>query len=323
MTTHARTLRLTDLPALALHSRRVYPNHAVTLEHCDDSERVRPSVWSLIQAALPRRRHIWISRDGGTLLGVASLRRRGGRSAWEIDTLISTMRNEAFLLDLLDRVVATAGADGAHRLFLRVATDSAALEPARRHGFAAVCEETLYRSTVPAERLREQIANSDRVPEEARQRVKADDHTLYRLYAAAVPQEVRWQTALSPAEWRAAQEPLGDHGREWVVECEDAALGAYVRVARGAAANRVTLLTDGTARQAQAAVAVALGQSRKGRRVEVLLPDHAIAETRAVLDLGLEPVAQYQLLARSIAQRASRLRLAEQSVEGSARTVIQ
>lgn len=320
MTAHARTLRLTDLPALALHSRRVYPNQAVTLEHCDDSESLRPSVWSLLQAAaLPGGRHIWISRDGGTLLGVASLRRRSGRSAWEIDTLISTMHNEAFLLDLLDRVVATAGAHGAHRLFLRVPADSAALEPARRHGFAAVSEETLYRSAGPVDRLIDRLARAA----SARRRDKADDQALYHLYAAAVPQEVRWQTALSPAEWRAAQEPLGGDGREWVVECGDAGLGALIRVGRSAAANRVTLLTDKTAAQAEAALAVALAQSRRGRRVELLLPDHAIAEARAVTDLGLEPVAEYQLLARSIAQRASRLRLAEQSVEGSARPVIQ
>ena len=192
MTDSIRTLGLIDLPVLALHSRRVYPNQAVTFEHGQASYGLRPGPLRLLRACLlpGHQRQIWVGRDGATLLGVAALRRRGGRSAWEIDTLITTAPNEAFLLDLLDRAVATAGSDGAHRLFLRLSTASPALEQARRHGFVVVTEETLFGVSQPLP--------MDTPPHRARRRTRADDHALFRLYSQAVPQEVRWQTALAP-----------------------------------------------------------------------------------------------------------------------------
>ena len=92
MTDSIRTLGLIDLPVLALHSRRVYPNQAVTFEHGQASHGLRPGPLRLLRACLlpGHQRQIWVARDGATLLGVAALRRRGGRSAWEIDTLITT-----------------------------------------------------------------------------------------------------------------------------------------------------------------------------------------------------------------------------------------
>ncbi len=318
MTAHARTVRLTDLPILAFHSRRVYPNQAITFEHGDASQRLRPNLRRLLRACLlPRNeRGIWISRDGGTLLGVAALRRRGGRSAWEIDALITTVPNEAFLLDLLDRAVATAGADGAHRLFLRLPSDSAIVDPSLRHGFLAVTEETLYAAAQPLP-LQATVSG-------ARRRQRSDDHALFRLYSQAVPQEVRWQTALSPTEWRAALEPLGGGGEEWVLPAADGAgVEAFVRLCRSASGARVSLLTEGQAPQAESGLALALARAPKKRRFQVLLPEYALAERRAAEMIGLEPVAQYLLLVRPIAQRARRLQLAERKVEGSVRPVIQ
>lgn len=312
MTSQARRLRLTDLPVLAWHSRRVYPNQAITL-----AAQHRPSPWRLLRTCLlpGAGGRIWISRDGGTLLGVAALRPRSGRSAWEIDTLLSPLDNEAYLLDLLDRAVATAGAASAHRLFLRLPLGSPALEPARRHGFVAVTEETLYSSAG---------SSPAAAPSPARRRRHADDLSLFQLYCRNVPQEVRWQTALAPAEWRATLDPLGDGGDEWLLPTPDgASLAAFLRLSHSGADTRASLLTDGEPRSAEAALALARDRTGPGRRLQLLLPDYAVSEARAAEALGLTPAARFQLLVRAIAQRVRRLQLAEQPVEGSPRPVLQ
>jgi hypothetical protein len=331
MTANARRLRLTDLPVLAFHSRRVYPNQAITLEHAGAPDAAHPNRWRLLRTAVwpGRRRRIWISRDGSTLLGVIALRRRTGRSAWEIDTLITATSNDAFLLDLLDRAVATAGADGAHRLFLRLATNSPALSVAQNHGFIAIAPETLYSTPLSAQRVAPTAP-----PPTARRRVRADDHNLFQLYCQVTPHEARWQTALSPAEWRAAQEPLGPDGKEWVLPAvtattgpnqhPPAGLGALARLALHNGARTISLLAQEGAETAAAALDTALAAAHvsSGRQVTLLIPEYATAAHRAAHQRGMHAIGEYLMLVRPIAQRVRRLEVADQAVEGSARSVL-
>jgi hypothetical protein len=331
MSSDPRPLRLIDLPILALSSQRVHPNQAITLRSLASQGTDGLATWDLIRASsrFARGRKIWISRDGSTLLGVAGVRRRSGRIAWEIDHLVTTTANEAFLLDLLDRVVATAGADGAHRLFLRVAQDSDVLATALRHGFTVATEETLFEATPTPN------PSHDASRRSARRRHRSDDHALFRLHSQEVNQEVRWLTALSPAEWRAAQEPLGANGSEWVVAtADDSGAQALTRISQNSAGVGVSILSatattasgpaDSKDFDASAlALDVALGQSKDSERFRLLVPDHAIQTARAAQAVGLREVGGFSLLVRPIAQRTHRLQIAERAVEGSARPVIQ
>jgi hypothetical protein len=324
MTVNARHLRLTDLPVLAFHSRRVYPNQAVTLEHAGAPGNARPSFWQTLRTALwpGHRRRIWISRDGSTLLGVIALRRRMSRSAWEINTLITTTRNDAFLLDLLDRAVATAGADGGHRLFLRLATDSPALPVAQSHGFIPITSETLY-ATPLSPPLR---APADPSPA-ARRRTRADDHDLFRLYCQVTPHEARWQTALSPVEWRAAQEPLGPDGKEWVLpaasETNGISLGALAQLAGHGDGRTIKLLAQDNDDAAAAALDIALAAVKGSDQPTILLvPEYDTAAHRAAEQRGMHAVGETIMLVRPIAQRVRRLEVADKAVEGSARSVV-
>lgn len=332
MSAEARTLRLLDLPLLAMHSQRVHPNQAVTLGSLASAREAGPS-WSdlLLNGlrlgalhvnflGLNKGRAIWVSREGSTLLGMAGLRRRSGRVVWEIDQLLTTTPNEAFLLDLLDRVVATAGADGAHRLFLRLRADSNALQPALQHGFSVVMEETLFEGAPPSVVSEQDTRDSGGA--HARRRRRGDDQALFQLHLQAVNQEVRWLTALSPREWRAALDPLGRGGEEWVLPGKDnVGIDALVRIAPGRKMSCATVLSTNLD-SARDGVALALrkGGEKHGRvRLLAGTGDVSIAAERA----GLAPSGQFQLLVRPIAQRAHRLQLAEQAVEGSARHVIQ
>jgi len=325
----ARALRLLDLPLLAMHSQRVHPNQAVTLGSLASARQAGPSWSDLLHNGLRlgalhvnRGRAIWVSREGSTLLGMAGLRRRSGRVVWEIDQLLTTTPNEAFLLDLLDRVVATAGADGAHRLFLRLRADSNALQPALQHGFSVVMEETLFEGAATNTGIVSEQGTHDSGGAHARRRRRGDDQGLFQLHSHAVNQEVRWLTALSPREWRAALDPLGRGGEEWVLPGEDnVGIDALVRIAPGRKMSCATVLSTNLD-SARDGVALALRKGgEKHDRVRLLAGagDVSMAAERA----GLSPSGQFQLLVRPIAQRAHRLQLAEQAVEGSARHVIQ
>lgn len=318
MTVAARPLRVTDLPVLALHNNAAYPNQAVTLDRCDHPADVHKSVWQLLDGGLLpfRTRRIWIGRQGMTLIGLASVRPRKGHFAWEIDTLLSTTNADVYVLDLLDRAVAAAGAEGAGRLFLRVRVDSPLLAAARQHGFTVVTEETRFHAPAPP--------RGEALPPGGRRRTRADDLAIFRLYIQAVPQEVRWHTALSPLEWRAAEEPLGGPAHDWILPANtDSGLRALVRLAADTADTRATLLTEGTPESARLALGTALALAPRRHHFHLLLPAYAVSEATAAVEAGLEPAESFMLLVRPIAQRTRRLHLAEHPVEARVRPVLQ
>jgi hypothetical protein len=321
----ARPLSLTALPLLAVAGRGLYANHAVTLEHGDASSRHRPSITRLLRSCLqPGARPIWLSREGLSLLGLAAVRPRGGDSAWEIDSLILGLHSEAFVLDLLERCIATAGAHSAHRLFLRLPAESSLIPAARRQGFAAVCTETLLTADSAPAPL------DPRASMDGWRRRRRDDHDLFQIFSRAVPSEVRWQTALTPREWRALQDPLGRGAEEWVWDPNGDGVTALARIVRSRRTIRATLLTEDGPEGARALTrllhALSVGTAAtKGRlhRVQVLLPDYLPILANTLREHGLQDTAQYDVGVRPIAQRTQRLQLAEKSVEGASRPVIQ
>ncbi len=333
MTPHTRPLGLADLPLMALAGRAPYANEAVTLEHGAASVRGRPGWERLLRNSIqPGGREVWISRDGLSLRGLAAVRPRGGASAWEIDVLVLGVQSEALTLDLLERCVATAGARGAHRLFLRLAAGNPALPAARRQGFAAAGSETLLVRSPEAGGDRDATAAGLGAVTAAapawRNRTRADDHDLFRLFGDTAPHDTRWQVALTPQEWRAAQDPLGRGGREWV--CTGDAGPALLRVRRGEGRIRATLLSADRREPADAAVALLRRFAGAGSRgggprstAEVLLPDHLPVVADAFRDHGYHDAARFDLSVRPIAQRTQRLQLAERSVEGTVWPAIQ
>lgn len=317
MNAPVRRFRLTDLPILMAQHRDARVNQALPFRRCDRPEAPLRDWMPFAGAPLPwGRRRVWIARDGLSVLGLVSVRPRGGRAAWEIDTLVAPAAGDAYLLDLFDRAVATAGAAGAGRLFLRVAAQSPALEAARRHGFVVVGEETRYGRG-------DRTAVALQPPAAARREHRREDQALFRLYSQAVPQEVRWHTALSPAEWRAAEEPLGRGGREWVIPNggEGDAPAALVRLAEHEQATRAALLTDGSPQSARDALALALKAAAADRPFFLLVPSYAVSDAGAAEAGGLVALDRFVLLVRPIAQRAGRLQVTERAVDASASPV--
>ena len=318
MSAQARTVALTDLPLLTLHDDRArHNNTALTLEHGVASatlgmRRALRGAVGPLAVVLGGSTPIWISRDGSTLLGLAALRPRSTHRVWEIDLLFHNgPDDDVVLLDLLDRAVATAGADGAHRIFLRLPEGSTALANAQRHGFSTVHEEQWYASEgVP-------VAAA---PPPARPRRRADDTAFFRFYNQNTPHGVRWQMALTPWEWAAMQDPLGANGKEWSILDDAGAAIGLVRMAHSAHGCTAALLTDATPESTERAVRWAGSQStRRAQPLHLVIPKYTAVQLRAAADARLAPSLRSILLVRPIAQRMRRLQFTHDALKAHAK----
>src|SRR4030042_4465369 len=202
--TVARTVRPTDLVALVSFDGRVYPNEAKTRERIGKTGSAPHPLESALERwfSVATGRHTWISVEGTPLRGLVSGRRRGSRAVWEVDCLINAAEDDGTVcLSLLDQAVAEAVRSGVEKVFLRLAGDSGILPFARRVGFREFLTEQLYSSRAPKIGF---LSVDQELP--LRKRVRADDHSLFLLYNALVPEAVRRAEAVTLGEWRAAQE---------------------------------------------------------------------------------------------------------------------
>ncbi len=330
MTVQARNLRPTDLPVLAFHSHRFYPNQAMTLDRAFVFGATNFNLRKLIQTILwpGRGSHTWISRDGSSLLGLISLRRRTDQTAWEIDTLISTTKNDVFLLDLLDRAVATAAVDGAHRLFVRLVEGSPAIEVVQSQGFIPIASETIYEiPTLP--KLPSWISNLQTIHYQN----PLTDQELFQLYCQVTPREARWQTALSPSEWRGAQESLGSRGKEYFVASEknkqsgsggESANTGLIRITTHRKTSAITVLVPSQENIVNTTIntALSIAITMKSQRTHLSVPDYDSIIHRTASKLEMRNIGKSIMLVRPIAQRVRRLELAEKSVEKGVRSAV-
>jgi len=154
----ARPLRPTDLPALAsLWARGKLPvggGHAAAF--CNEArvwERLGLEEHSLrlLERALQQwapigsGRLTWVALRGLALRGLASARRRGRRSVWEVDHLVGAPGEEGTCASLLEDLAHGLGRSGVEKVFLRLDAHSRLLDAARSAGFVPYMSERLWR----------------------------------------------------------------------------------------------------------------------------------------------------------------------------------
>ena len=99
--TSVRTVRPTDLVALAAYDGRVYPNESVTRDRIGTATSPHPLETALEQwFSFATGRHTWISVKGATLRGLVSARRRGSKAAWEVDCLIDAAEEDGLVHEM-------------------------------------------------------------------------------------------------------------------------------------------------------------------------------------------------------------------------------
>ncbi|TAK34128.1 MAG: hypothetical protein EPO21_10620 [Chloroflexota bacterium] len=302
-----RTIRPTDLLALASFARRGYCNEAKTRRDFAAPASLPTPLPELARQWLfaRTRRLTCIAVDGGQALGLASGRRRGGHSTWEVDRLLLPLENRVprVCTDLLDHLVESAGTRGVHKIFLRLREDSDILFAAQQAGFFPYKSETLF---VLHQGSRASDSANGNVAWIVRPKVVADHASLFRLYSATVPAPVREVEALTLQEWLANRDGAdGARFRRELVAEKDGALAAWlqsVSVGGNQHLDILALLDAGI--NLQALLEMGLRQVNGGPVVYCLVPDYLGSLQSILLECGYDEVARFRSLAKQLAARA-------------------
>ena len=297
--TRARHPLPTDLVALITHDGRVYPNEAKTWDRMGvDDSGPHPLGTALEQwLSFATGKHAWVSVHGATIRGLVSARRRGKRTAWEVDSLINADQDWSVARSLLERMVAGVAKQGAERIFLRVAADSCLVEIARDVGFFSYMRETLYRADGPVP------AEDPNLP--LRPASKADAFGIYQLYNAATPANVRAIEGATFREWQAAREPWGGRPSDLLLE-EEGIITGWLRLLRGSE-GRFSLLVHPQRRDADAFLQTALARLKGSQSVLCLVPSQGESLSRQLRELGFSPRGDYVVMAKRLAKHAQEL----------------
>ena len=297
--TRARHPLPTDLVALIAHDGRVYPNEAKTWDRMGMGQGGPHPLGAALEQWLSfaTGKHTWVSVRGATIRGLVSARRRGKRSAWEVDCLINADEDSSVTGSLLERMAAGATKEGATRIFLRVLADSPIVEIARSVGFFVYAQETLYRTDEPA------AAKDPGLP--FRPATKADALGIYHLYNAVTPANVRAIEGATLGEWQAAREPWGGNPKDLVLE-EDGVITGWLRLLAGNE-GRFAMLIHPQRRDAQAFLETALAHLHGCRSVFCLAPSRGDSIARLLRKLAFSPVEDYQAMSKRTARLVQEL----------------
>ncbi len=169
------------------------------------------------------RENIFGAIDGGRITGLASACRRAGSTSGGVCQLVVVRDDEQSCGKLLETLAGHAGEHGAERLFLLLPDEGRLVDMVRKSGFFPCTSLTVFTlagraalvGTTPVQRYRPRLAG--------------DEHSLYRIYNATTPAEVREAVGLTLQQWMDAQEPRSKRTRELVVE-EDGEIRVWVRL---------------------------------------------------------------------------------------------
>lgn len=252
-------------------------------------------VWE--RSRLRRRSGAWICTSGVRVRGVASARRCAGPTAWVVDHLaLSPTGTEENAAELLERAAVHAGSQGARRLFLRTPEGWHMSETGRRCGFHPCAQATVHALAGRTPLMGVEAASG------VRPRLPSDDLGLFRLYNSCTPSEVRSVVGMTLQEWQDAQQPPGRSTREFVLE-DGAVLAAWIRLDRYRGRIRVqTALAPDWGGDPRSLVAFVLGQTGS-RPVLWEVPDYHEGMRMLLEQVGLEAVASYKVMVKTLAVR--------------------
>jgi len=242
---------------------------------------------------LADRRHAWIAARGLRACGLASVRRRSGPSAWEVDYLIVGQQDETLCLTLLEQLSQGLGRSGAEKVFLRLKEDSPLLGTIRQAGFFPYLKERLLAIDKAPQGL-----EPAKLP--LRERTSADVLPLFQLYNASVPVAVRRHEAATVREWAGVQE--NGHCQHLIVTGPEGP-AACLRVSKKSQVGRFSLVAQ---RREMVALddllAAALSYLADRRPILCLVPEYQKTVARRLEELGFRAVAEYTVLLNRLAR---------------------
>jgi hypothetical protein len=291
-----RALHLTDIAVLLLFLGKSPVNEARMRDRLTSKEVELLAAGPLLRGCLisDDKRCSFVCVHRGFVQALVSLRRCRGPSAWMVERLLLSPGYEGLCVDLLGRLAFTGGKLKAERLFLRLDSSSPAVDMAKQAGFNHYLTEYLYcleeaRQTEPAE---SRLA--------LRPKSSADEHSLFRLYSAAAPHQVRCAEGMTLQEWSQIRDK--DATSELVLE-KGGEISAWVRIRLGRTAGRFEIVTDLGADELGQLVNHSLAVLKGRHPMYCLVPEFQQQLRRILEERGFYQVAAYSCLSKQLAVR--------------------
>lgn len=189
------------------------PNQAIAGEGISDKSLLSPEVFLEHWGPGSGKRHTWVSSDRNSINGLISVNGRAAPVAWHADYLM--VEDEEICTELLDAASASAAEMGVRRLFVKLDKMAALMGVVRRAGFVFYSTRHVYiYHGEPKSKTANEQGNYG-----IRPRRNSDEHLIFELYRAAVPQSIRIAEGLTREEWRGSQEQghLTQRDKEFVL----------------------------------------------------------------------------------------------------------
>lgn len=296
-----RHLRPTDTAALLPFRRAAGTAQAFTVAGALHSTFHGFPVTRYVALALSPRawRQCWVDADEDGMKALARVGARTSPTTWETRDLFTVDRDEDRCAELLHEVGVAAAARKVMRVFLRAEQDSWLTYPARRAGYEPAGAETLY---VLIQSSRHSPGPRATAGAGIRAREATDDPSLFRLYCAAAPVQLRVESGMTATEWWSALEKPWRKPDEVVLERNGEIVGwlrhggvqgwwFFTILARPNAVDRLPEL-----------VHTALAAS-SGRPVATLVPAFDTAQAAVLERLGFVPERRFQVMAQTLVAR--------------------
>jgi hypothetical protein len=288
-----RSLHLADVPALLLFLSKSPSNEAWVRNRLGDRDRELAAALPLIKGCVLSgdKQRSFVCARRGLVQGLVCMRTCRGSSTWEVDRLLLVSGQEDCCAGLLERVGRGGSRQGVGRIFLRLSSDSGAVDAAREAGFIQYLTESLYvLESVP----QVEVPVTSGVPRPKR---KEDAYGIFRLYSATVPVQVRSVEGMTFQEWDQSRDS-GDY-TEVVVEA-GGEVAAFLRVRFGAAGRQFDLMADQESNDTGALVEYGLAVLGGGGPVYSLVPEFQQQLRNALEERGFRQVGEYACFSRQL-----------------------
>jgi len=286
-----RSLRIADAAALLLFVGKSPVNEARVRDRLCQRGRVALMLSLLKDCMVPgNSRRNYIYTHHGLIRGMVCLKSCRGPSTWEVDSLLFTPGNEEHCLRLLEKLDFTE----AGRLFLRLDSDSEAIEMATNAGFRPYLTEFLYclDGKGPSEPGDQKLTLSSRT--------SLSDYKVFRLYNKVVPLAVRSIEGMTFQEWHQSRDIAVT--RERVFEREEE-VSAWVRFRFDGIAGQFDFLTSGGIEEVEKLVNYSLDVLKGRHPVYCLVPEFQQQLIKVIEERGFLPVAEYRCLSKQLLVR--------------------
>ena len=266
------------------------------------------STFSLADAArlsvAPRTKtSTWGIILGHRVIGLASATQRSGPQSWEITHLSLASDAPTLLPELLERTCQAVGSEGGQRVFLRLKRDDPIADVARRSGFFPCVLEVLYKG-LKGSIGRDLHHNSQHKSGSVRDKSRADEYGLFRLYNASTPPVVRKVVGMGFDQWRASQEPGGSSRHELVYE-KDGALWGWVKSTRRGKTGLLEVAVHPESEWCLSGLLDPALENLTGvNAVYCMVSEHQFGVQRVLSQKGFEAATEYITLVKSMAVHA-------------------